>query len=92
MFRQHAANRCERHSAVGKKYMPHAQNGGQVLIRLPLRPLLEITAQQAGDVFPADQIGAVHLESEFRWKELAALVKIPLDQPPHHDHRGVIAA
>lgn len=51
MFRQHTADRSERHSAVGKKDRPHAQNGGQVLIRLPLRPLLEITAQQAGDVF-----------------------------------------
>lgn len=60
--------------------------------QLPLRPLPEITAQQAGDVFPADRVGAVHLESEFRWNELTALVKIPLDQPPHHDNRGVIAA
>lgn len=92
MFRQHAADRSEQHSAVGRKDMPHAQNGGQVLIRLPLRLLLEITAQQAGDVFPPDRIGAVLLELKFRWNELTALVKISVDQPPHHDHRGVIAA
>lgn len=85
----------ERHSAVGKKYTPHAQKWrtGPYPVTSPTaardsRP----AAQQAGDVFTADRIGAVHLESEFRWNELTALVNIPLDQPPHRDHRGVIAS